>query len=229
MKYLLLFILSCLISTSVFAQVFFKQRVYGNEKREEKTLSTVEVDNSYEVGKAKIKGETYILFNTHTSEWKEQPINFHRRTAIFYLKDEKKALSLSEGKQLMKELGERKVVAAINKSKLGTAGGRLFQYIGCMGGALAIINLARNAVDGVNERGLAVLGASAVVWYGGRQLVILSRNPIRNRLDEYNSRLAKTEKNFYPSFKPSAITFKPVQTSPFTPSITPTLGLSWKL
>jgi hypothetical protein len=225
MKYILLFLLSNLICFSVSAQVFFKQRVYGNEKREKNVSSTIEVERTTKMGTKKLDGLEYDLYSDYTSEWKNTPIEFHRRKATFYLKDENKAISMLAGRKLMKDLGERKVVQAIDKSVLGTGVGRAVQGVGWFVGAVGVIFTLGSG----SETGLVPVFVGAAGWYGGRQLVILSRTPIKNRLDEYNSRLAKTEKNFYPSFKPSSLTFKPVQISPFTPSLVPTLGLSWKL
>ena len=230
MKHFILFFLTNLICFSVSAQVFFKQRVYGNEQREKNVSSTIEVESSTVMTTVKLNGESYSWMSDYTSEWKDKPIEFHRRKAKFYLKDEKKLITMAEGRRLMKDLGERKVVQAINKSRLGTVGGRILQGIGYWGGFIGFAVAATSTgQDGVAAQGLAALAISGGVWYGGRQLVILSRTPIRNRLNEYNSRLAKTEKNFYPSFKPSSIIYKPVQINPFTPSLAPTLGLSWKL
>ncbi|WP_375558753.1 hypothetical protein ACE193_13505 [Bernardetia sp. OM2101] len=230
MKYIILFLLANLICFSVSAQVFFKQRVYGNEQREKNVSSTVEVESTTQINKVKINKVEYGLYSTYTSEWKEQPLEFHRRTAKFYLRDEKKAITMGQGRKLMKDLGEKEIVRAIDKSKLGTIGGRSVQVVGYWVGFFGFGMAATSVGDSqVATRGLTILAAAGGVWYGGRQLVILSRTPIRNRLSEYNSRFENTEKNFYPSFKPSAITFKPVQISPFTPSLTPTIGLSWKL
>ncbi|WP_338767923.1 hypothetical protein WAF17_06720 [Bernardetia sp. ABR2-2B] len=225
MRYLILFLLANLICFSVSAQVFFKQRVYGNEKREKNVSSTIEVESSVQMGTISLNKKKYSLYSNHTSEWKENPIRFHRRTGTFYLEDEKKAISMTAGRNLMKELGEKKLVQAIDKSKVGTGVGRVIQGVGLVFGASGVLLTLGSG----SEIGLAGILMGGAGWYGGRQLVIFSRNPIRNRLVDYNSRLADIKKNFYPSFKPSKITFKPVQISPFTPSLAPTLGFSWKL
>ncbi|WP_338812119.1 hypothetical protein V9L05_12030 [Bernardetia sp. Wsw4-3y2] len=231
MKYITLIILIYFISTSVSAQVFFKQRVYGNEQREKNVSSTVEVESSTIMTTTKLNGISYSWMSNYTSEWKSKPIEFHKRKAKFYLKDEKKLITMAEGRKLMKEMGERKVVQAIDKSRLGTVGGRILQGIGYWGGFIGFSVAATSTGESnIASQGLAVLAISGGVWFGGRQLVILSRTPIKNRLAEYNSRLDdKTEKNFYQNIKPSSLTFKPVQISPFTPSLAPTLGFAWKL
>ncbi|WP_338793006.1 hypothetical protein [Bernardetia sp. MNP-M8] len=226
MKYFILLFLSNLICFSVSAQVFFKQRVYGNEQREKNINSTINVENSIQISTIDINGKIYALFDIYNSDWKKQPIEFHRRKAIFYIEGEKKAISMTEGRKLMKDLGEKKIVQAIDKSRIGTGVGRAFQGVGLFVGVSGVILTLGSG----SEIGLAGILMGGAGWYGGRQLVILSRTPIKNRLAEYNSRLDdKTEKNFYQNIKPSSLTFKPVQISPFTPSLAPTLGFAWKL
>jgi hypothetical protein len=224
MRYLILFILSCFISTSVSAQVFFKQRVYGNEKREKNTLSEVEVDNSYEVTKVKIKGEKYRLFNTYTTEWKEQPIQFDASKGRFYLEKSKKAIHWRVGRRLLKDLGEKEILNSLDRSRVGVVTGRFVQGFSVMATLTVLPLLATEPTST-----LIGIGALGGIWFGGRTLVRFSRAGVKKRLIEYNSRFENTEKNFYQNFQPSSITFKPIQISPFTPSLAPTLGISWKL
>lgn len=224
MKYLILFVLSCFITTSVSAQVFFKQRVYGNEKREKNTLSTVEVDNSTQIGKVKINGQKYKVFNTATSEWQKEPISFNARTGKFYLEKSKKAVHWRIARVMLKDMGEKGIVNSLDRSRPGVIVGRGVQGFTIMGTLTVLPLLATEPTSTL--LGIGVLGG---IWFGGRTLVRFSRSGVKKRLKKYNANLGKTEKNFYPSFKPSSITFKPVQISPFTPSLTPTLGFAWKL
>ncbi len=225
MRYLILFILGCFISTSVSAQVFFKQRVYGNEKREKNTLSEVKVDNSYEIGKVKINGEKYRMFNTYTNEWKTEPIKFDARKGRFYLEESKKAIHWRTGRLLLKELGEKAILNSLDRSRVGVVTGRVVQGFSVMA-TLTILPLIGTES---NNEALIAIGVLGGGWFGGRTLVRFSRAGVKKRLEKYNANLQSTEKNFYQNFKPSAITFKPVQTNLFTPSLAPTLGLSWSL
>jgi hypothetical protein len=224
MKYLLASFFVFFFCFGASAQVFFKQRVYGNEKREKNTLSTVEVDNSTQIGKVKINGQKYKVFNTATSEWQQEPISFNARTGKFYLEKSKKAVHWRIGRVMLKDMGEKGIVNSLDRSRPGVIVGRGIQGFTIMGTLTVLPLLATEPTSTL--LGIGVLGG---IWFGGRTLVRFSRMGVKKRLENYNSNLEKTDKNFYQNIKPSSLTFKPVRVNLLNSSITPTLGFSWKL
>lgn len=93
------------------------------------------------------------------------------------------------------------------------------------------------AADGdeafVNQDHYNVLYSCIGTWVGSKITMLLCKASIDNSLRKHNNSVLENrenkDKNFYQNLKPSKITFKPVQINPFTPSLAPTLGLSWKL
>ncbi len=239
----LFFVLS--ISCS-FGQVFFKQRVYGMEDREPKKevvyFRTTYSSNSYSYSsnsKKKKSKKTYyhISDNTQAYSWKTAELRTKRKYGFYYIgvKETNHLIPLIPAIDTFRELGKHDLANSITRARTVFIVAKSTQIASWVVGVPTIMTIW--AADGdeafVNQDHYNVLYACIGTWVGSKITMLLCKASIDNSLRKHNNSVLENredkEKNFYQNLKPSKITFKPVQISPFTPSLAPTLGFSWKL
>ncbi len=222
-KYILavLFLLYLLPSQ---AQIFYKERIYGNEDRRTRNTSE-EYDYSSQT-------------SAFDSTWINEPIfiSEHRKSDRIYKQDDYDSndyLPLSVTKEYMEENGHMGVVNAIedyqSKKQVSYKIRKVSRY------AIAtsfVLLFALPASDNYRPYLYGAFGISAGLNITGKILKYPSKKHIYTELEAYNAGLGNKpnnsfDKNFFPNFRPSKLIIRPVRMNLLTLIPVPTLGIAW--
>ncbi len=246
-------ILFFVLSTSFsFGQVFFKQRVYGMKDREPKeevkvTLRQNKSKSTYNSTPNYSYTTTYSTYSVIHSKgkryehhrnplpvlWEGKQLSAMTKKGLFiHQKGDNKVIHLSTASKMFREMGETNLANSLSGISNGYAVSTILQYTSVLSSfGFGMFVLAENLQEDDNsgtENRRKGFRISLGTFVGTTILNQIFKASLRSTLNNYNSRFS-FDKKFAPNFAPSKITFKPVQITPFTPSITPTLGFSWKL
>ena len=247
---IIFFILSISFS---FGQVFFKQRVYGMEDRGPKeevkiTLRQNKSKATYNSTPNYSYTTTYSTYSVIYSKgkryeyhrnpspvlWEGKQLSAMTKKGLFiHQKGDNKVIHLSTASKMFREMGETNLANSLSGISNGYAVSTILQYTSVLSSfGFGMFVLAAKAQEGGLGDGDAARATAFRVSLGTFvSTTILNqifKASLRSTLNNYNSKLSFNKK-FAPNFAPSKITFKPAQISPFTPSLAPTLGFSWKL
>lgn len=242
MKIILTLLFIIFIAPVSFGQIFFKQRVYGMEDREpkeeifyvKKTYNT----NSYNYRSRK-SNKTHYHVNNSTQEvlWKTAELKTKRKHGFYFIhiKETNSLTPLKPAIATFRALGKDDLANSINRSRTTFIVAKSTQIASWIVGVPAFMTIAVNEGDPlfVTQDHYNVLYSCIGVWVGSKITMLLCKASIENSLKKHNESVLENkkeqEKNFYQNFKPSSLTFKPVQISPLSPLVTPTLGFAWSL
>lgn len=211
------------LTLPLYAQDYFKERRY-----EGMNFSKVETKSYY----ATIRNKKYEIVNKKEEAFLGKKLSFDKKTRLFYIKREKKAMRFSETIAFMRYVGNNQGADDLSKSRNMRIGS--FGLMGAGGFVIVVTGLppllGSTYGEGVTLRNTLPVGIGILMVGGGYYLNVKAQDKLQNAIRRHNKNIRKFSEPVIAKndFIPSSLGFKPVRMNLLNPTPTPTLSLSWR-